>query len=102
MMRMWMKKILEMVSKKIILRKHFYLSHVMEGNNHLDYSVMNILIFFYSRRHLRRLAMNALAIVSEKGRPTIFLTVSHVHKNITFIYNISLYSLLLIQLGQKL
>ena len=71
-MTMQTTKIMEMVSKKIILRKHFYRNHVMGGNFHLDLSIIYLLIFFYSRRHLRRLAMNALAFVSEKGRPTIF------------------------------
>ena len=46
-----------------------------EGHNGTQHTFLTQL-FHGSRRHLRMLASNALTIVSEMGRPTIFLTLT--------------------------
>jgi len=46
------------------------------GQSHTDEQTFLSQSFHGSRRHLRMLATNALTIVSEMGRPTIFLTLT--------------------------
>ena len=45
----------------------------MEGGRHESESFLSQ-TFHGSRRHLRSLAINALTIVTELGRPTFFIT----------------------------
>jgi hypothetical protein len=58
---------------KTFLSQSFHGRYKLQKN--LSFYFQKHFCVLISRRHLRRLAMNGLAIVSEMGRPTIFLTV---------------------------